>query len=673
VFSTLFHLSITAQDAPIKFGKIEMSDLQMKVYPKDTAAEAVVLGDIGRAYFDYSHANDNFQIVYERHRRVKILKKSGYDWATIKVPLYNSNKAERRVEDFYELQGVTYNLINGQIVKDKLEKESVFLDKKDENHSIKRFAFPKVKEGSIIEYTYKIRSDFYYNFHDWVFQSSIPVAWSEFSVSIPNYFRYRQLTQGSQAYAINKAESGVLFFTIKNEAEDSGGGMNSSRTQSTFEKVSTESKEFKWAMKDLPALRNEPYMTTIDDYVSKIQFELSSTYSPKSILKNYSNTWESLNDLLLESESFGLQLNRSGFLKDMVSTIKASSKDTLTQIGMAYKLIKQNMTWDGNESIYCSSNLKKALETRIGNVADINLMLVVLLKELGYNSNPVILSTRDNGHILNNYVLLSRFNYVIAQVNIGGKDLLLDATATETPIGILPLRCLNGSGRLIEKNKTRWVNLQPSQKDSKTGVCNLQLNPQGGANGDLTISHLGYSNTEERIKYVKEGKDKYFDNLKKQNTNWQFVKSEIENTDKVAEPFINKHEIIVHDFSSVSGDRIYFNPMLYNAQKDNPFKSYERQFPVDFGVLIERNFIATYTIPKGYTTEEIPKSIKIAMPEDGARFTYAISTSDDGKLSIMSKIIHKKTVYYPEEYEALRKFYDQIIQKHAEQIVLKKK
>jgi hypothetical protein len=673
VFSTIFCFTTTAQDAPIKYGKIDIADLQMKVYPKDTSAEAVVLGDVGRAYFDYSQ-NDGFQVVYERHRRIKILKKSGYNWATVKVGLYIT-KNNNGKEDLYDLKGVTYNLENGQIVKDKLEKESIFTDKTDDNHSVKRFAFSKVKEGSIIEYSYIIKSDFYYNFRDWTFQTGIPVVWSEFSVSVPEYFTYRQIQQGYEPMFIYKETNGSIGFTIKTASSTSSGEVSAvgGYVPSSNEKITAVTKDFRWAMKDLPSIREEPFMTTIDDYVCKIEFELSSSFFPGGGYKSYANSWESINTRLLENESFGGQLNRSGFLKDMVSVIKASSKDTLQQIGMAYNLIKQAMTWNERETFYIESTLKKAFDAKTGNVADINLLLVVLLRELGYDANPVILSTRDNGRVLDNYVLLSKFNYVIAQVNIGGKDLLLDATALQTPAGILPIRCLNGQGRLISKNGTRWVDLQSSYKNAETTIGNFELNADGTAKGDLSVTHLGYNNVRERRKFVKEGKEKYIEEYKKKATNWQIAKTELENTDDASNPFVRKHDLTVNELATVAGERIYFNPVMYNPQKENPFKNPERKFPVDFGALIEETFIATYTIPQGYIVEEMPKSARIGLPDDGGKFTYIVGVSEEGKISISSKVALKKTMYFAEEYEVLRKFYDQIVQKHAEQIVLKKK
>ena len=114
--------------------------------------------------------------------------------------------------------------------------------------------------------------------------------------------------------------------------------------------------------------------------------------------------------------------------------------------------------------------------------------------------------------------------------------------------------------------------------------------------------------------------------------------------------------------------------MVYNAQKENPFKNPDRKFPVDFGTSIEENFVGMFTLPVGYVVEEMPKGIRVNLPEDGGKFTYIVSSSpEENKIVITSKILLKKSSYYAEEYEGLRKFYDQIVQKHAEQIVLKKK
>lgn len=117
----------------MKFGKVEPADLQAKTYASDTSAEAVVLCDYGRTGFVYDN-DRGFQTRFERTTRIRILKKSGYGWATVEVTLYRSSAG--REEKLSELKGYTYNLQNGQVVKEKMDKEAVFMEKKDEHRSV---------------------------------------------------------------------------------------------------------------------------------------------------------------------------------------------------------------------------------------------------------------------------------------------------------------------------------------------------------------------------------------------------------------------------------------------------------------------------------------------------------------------------------------------------------
>lgn len=147
-FAFSFQSHTFAQPDPVRFGKVEMADLQAKTYANDTSAEAVVLCDYGQTEFVYNNER-GFQTKSERTTRVRILKKSGYDWATVEVPLYRNNANDE--EKLSNLKGYTYNLQNGQVVKERLGKEAIFLEKKDENHLIQKFTLPNVKEGSVIE------------------------------------------------------------------------------------------------------------------------------------------------------------------------------------------------------------------------------------------------------------------------------------------------------------------------------------------------------------------------------------------------------------------------------------------------------------------------------------------------------------------------------------------
>ncbi|PIQ22752.1 MAG: hypothetical protein COW65_01295 [Cytophagales bacterium CG18_big_fil_WC_8_21_14_2_50_42_9] len=114
----------------MKLGNISMDDLKMTRYEQDTSASAVVLYDAGKSYFSVS-PGAGLVLNFDRHVKIKILKKSGYKWADISVPLYRRSAAEK--EALMSLKGSTFNLVDGSMVSSKLTKESVFEEKNTDN------------------------------------------------------------------------------------------------------------------------------------------------------------------------------------------------------------------------------------------------------------------------------------------------------------------------------------------------------------------------------------------------------------------------------------------------------------------------------------------------------------------------------------------------------------
>src|SRR4030095_15026053 len=120
---------------------------------------------------------------------------NGYDLANVEILLYSEGNNEEKLEN---LKAHTYNLENGKIVETKVDvKKSVYKSGIDKNHVAQKFVFPAIKEGSIIEYEYTVSSDFVFNLQPWKFQGDHPVLWSEYEVSIPDFFYYVFLQQGN--------------------------------------------------------------------------------------------------------------------------------------------------------------------------------------------------------------------------------------------------------------------------------------------------------------------------------------------------------------------------------------------------------------------------------------------------------------------------------------------
>ena len=645
----LLPTSLHAQKSPMKFGKVDLADLNMTVYAKDSSASAVVLGDYGTSTMDYGP--NGFQLVFERHRRIKILTKEGYDWADAEVSVYHEGSSKEKVSN---IKGYTYNLEGGKVVKAKLDKKAIFEEKETDNWDAIKWTMPNVKEGSVIEYTYTIFSDFWVNYQPWEFQSLIPTVWSEYNARQIEYFQYKMLSQGYVPFDVNDRKESVQQFVIPG----SDGGS-----------VTAKSTSYRWVAKEVPAFKEEPFMTTPVDYISKISFELGSVNFPNQPPRVIMGTWAKFNEQFLKREDFGLLVKQSGFLKKQVETVLAGETDPKAKTAKLYYFMKNHMTWNGGYAKY-GYGLKKAFDDKKGNSAQINLMLVSMLQKAGLNASPVLISTRNHGFIREQYPMAKQFNYVIASVEIEGKTLLMDATDDTVPLGMLPERCINGRGYRISTAFPGWLNLRPYGKSSSTIMANLDLSDDGSMSGTVDYSFDGYRACRARKKYLKAGEAEYTKQMK-ENSDWDISSVAFENQKEITAAYKEKHEVSIDDAAETMGNIIYINPVLEDKIEENPFKSEKREYPVDYTCPQKYLYMARINIPEGFKVDELPESKIVALPQNGGKFIYNVNVLGN-TISVTSSLTINKGLFVQDEYPYLREFYAQIVEKQAEQIVLKK-
>lgn len=351
--------------------------------------------------------------------------------------------------------------------------------------------------------------------------------------------------------------------------------------------------------------------------------------------------------------------------------INNETDDTLLKAKKVYALIQSHMKWNGNESIDVNTFLNESFDKQEGGCSEINLMLIKTLRDVGINANPVILSTRDNGK-LSNLILKEKFNYVIAQFVYQGKNILLDATEKTLPFGSLPIRCLNERGRLIDKQAGAWVDLIPSFGRREVSIMDMSFQKDNKLKGIIDITFGGYTAADFRSMFNIKGKKDFTIEYKKTVDDIEFDSLLVQNLDSLDKPLEFRIEASIKEAITEVGDLMYFNPMLSMGEDKNPFQSATRQFSVNLGVTQESIFIANFKIPDDYKVESMPLYQNILLPDGGGKFTYGVQV-EGGIIKVNSKISLKKTVYPLGEYQPLREFYNRIITKHQEQIVLRKK
>lgn len=506
---------------------------------------------------------------------------------------------------------------------------------------------PNVKKGSIIELKYNVASDYYSSMNPWYFQKSVPTRYSEYNIEIPEFFTF------------NKSMVGYFSPHIKKRKETSMEGF----------RVFTEG----WAMTDLPAFEKENYMRSYKNYISKIDFELKSIQIPFGAVEYYTKSWEEIREDLMKFKYFGgtLKKVRSAKMADIVEQYESGS-DEERMVGI-YEHIKKNMKWNGQKNKYSRTGIAKVLKEESGNSGDINLALISTLRKAGFKVDPVVLSTRDNGMLPLTHPSIDNLNYVIAAVQLEGKTIYLDATDDYCPAGILPLRCFNGDAIVLKKEQAILTkNLKPLAKYKSVIQNKLTMTPDGTLEGTMKKTKSGYQAINFRKAYDRaDNEEAFVESLQNKHEGLTIKSHTFENVIDSYKSIKEEYIVSLDDKTEIAGDLIYLNPMLNNAYSENPFKMKQRQFPVDYAIPIEETYMFQFDVPEGYVVESMPEGNTIGLPEKATLFSYSAKVIG-GKITVISRIKITKTMFMGDEYEALKEFYNLIIKKHSEQIVLKK-
>ena len=657
----IFAQKPSVQKPPVKYGDVSEKDFATKVYTIDSNANAVVVADIGSSEIA-GNSKNWFSLEFKHYKRVHILNKNGYDEANVSIRLYNSdNNSSEEVLD--KLKAVTYNLENGKVVETKLDvKANVFKDKLSKNWVEKKFTFPNVKEGSIIEYEYTVLSDFLFNLQPWAFQEGYPILWSEYNLRLPEFFGYVFLTQGYRQYDINERKDSRIDFKIQ-DSHTAGATENTS--------FSANVTDYRWVMKSVPALKTEAFTSTLKNHIAKIEFQLSEYRYPLQF-RAIMSTWAKVSEDLLHAEYFGNSLDKNnGWLGDVINPLIAGAKDNLEKARRIYTYVRDNLTCTSHSAVELDQSLKNILKSRNGTVAEINLLLIAMLKYANIQADPVILSTRSHGYTNSIYPIMDKFNYVICDAGINDQNYFLDASEPRLGFGKLTDACYNGHARIINAFATPIEFSADSLIEKKTTSILLATGDKGELKGSLQQRPGYYESHDIRDKVKEKGKDEFFKEVKKSyGQDIELINPHIDSINNLEESIDIGYEF---KLGQEKEDIMYINPMLGNGYKENPFKSAERFYPVEMPYTIDQTYVFSMIIPEGYVVDELPKQISAKMNEEGdGKFEYLIAESG-GNISMRSRIQLKRTFYAPDEYDMLREFFNFIVTKQAEQIVLKKK
>lgn len=625
-----------------KMGQTTLDELKMTVYDKDSTAAAVVLYEHANVYLDVENDN-NTRIDY--YYRIKILNKEAFNKANVSIELYK----EKRVLD---IKAITYNTSEiGSMKRTSLSKDKIFKIKQDENWTLHRFTLPNIKEGSVIEYSYSIITP-YLGIPDWYFQSDIPKVKSELDAALLGNYNYNITLHGYKK--LDKKENSIK----KNCVYIDGLGEGSCVI-------------YGFGMNDVPAFKEEDYMLSKKNYLSRISFDLETYTSPRGVINKYTTTWKDA-DKKLKKIFFNSQTSKKSFFKKNIPEAILLTENTLERAKKVYSFIQNHYAWNERYWNNKDEKVKQAFSNKVGTAGEINLSLYNALEAAEIKTDLVILSTRKNGIPKSLYPVIFDFNYVIVKVKIDEKDYFLDATDKFLPFGQVPFRTLNGKARVINyKEESNWVKLKPKFKSSRNISAKLTLDENGDVMGNLLIRRQGYFAQYQREKLSRIGEESYVDEFEEDNPDVEIDDYKVSYKDELDKKLQEVFKVNVL-LGNGDADKIRINPFFFDRLEENPFKLEERNYPVDFGYSKRSNFVLNFKIPDNYTVTNLPKKIAISLPNKGGSFVLK-TVNTNNIINLYCRLQINRSIFSAEEYFYLKEFYKQVIIAENSYITLEKK
>ncbi len=624
--------AVIAQDFP-DFATPSKDDLDLTECPFDKDAAAVVLMHEG-----FSYSKDDYKLITTQHIRIKILKQSGNKVANISIPFIRINDFEK----IKDLEAVTINTEeNGVIKKYKVDKKSIYTNKINKVFGEINFAFPSVKAGSIIEYQFKSIKQSYFGLEDWYFQREIPVLVSRYHLKMSNskQFNYRMIQGVEPEITILPGKDNIFV-----------------------------------EMRKVPAFSKEPFMDSEKDYRQRINFKVDGYDSRwgNGQTGTLSSSWGILNARLLFSSYFGSQILST--IRKAVNFTDSAKKitDEYERMQHIYKFVRNRITWNKNNSIY-ADDLNGVWEKQTADNGDINMLLINLLNETQLDVYPLLISKRDNGRVDTNYAYSEQFNTLLACVIINGKKYMLDATDKYNDEAIPPIFCLNTTGFLIDPKKGELINIKSDSSGYNERIDLLmEINDNDILKGNAVINNKAYARLEKLILAKSDFsnlKDRYIEQTKIpvsiNNYNTTYDTSNTANSD-----FIEKI-----DFSApLAGSGKYnFIPLnLFSSFTQNPFVSEKRYSDINLGYNQSLIIKTKVKLSGKYSVDALPENTELNFQEAGMFFSRTGKVNNaENSFEFEIQIVRNKSYFSNTEYEAIMTAYKAIVNKFAEQVVLK--
>jgi Domain of Unknown Function with PDB structure (DUF3857) len=630
--------ALAQKDLP-DFGEIAIADLRMKSCSFQPEAHAMILFDVQEIKFGLS--DYDAKLVTERRVRIKIFDEKGYKSASIHLPYFS----KKRVTKIKDLSGAVYNLdSNGNIIVQKLEKKDFFKEKSEDNLDIINFTFSNVKPGSVIEFRYtKIEKDML-QIDPWIIQKEIPTAYAATMLTTPSFSK------------IIEKINGIDSIPRKTVQASKRGIDQTIRT---------------YFIENIRAFEPEPFMSSYKDNLLKVIFFLI----PKSgflinALTSPQVVWRFTGLNLLGSATFGGQIKK--IIPGTENLIDSAKKipSSAGKIRFLYEAVQKRIPASPEQTLY-PDDIVDAWNTKTGNTAEINLILINLLQKADIKSFPLLVSTRDHGKVNMEFPSSGQLNGVDVLAADSEMVYIMDASIKYQSWENPPLNVMNRTALLLNPADIKWIMISDERPLLRQNTDILaSIREDGNVEGNALLTYYDYAKSymlDSTSHDDDDEEDKFID---KKPAGLKIISAKLDSVLDATDPLVQNIEF---SYEPQNSDQFYFiNPQLLFFRKQNPFIKSFRNTDIDFGCNQKLTLVFQLTFPRGFQVEELPKNIIVRAPDTSFYFTRIFSS--DSTHVFLSQIFEvKKPVFYKEDYPAVQEFFTRAYALMGDEIILRKK
>ena len=515
----------------------------------------------------------------------------------------------------------------------------------------------RAMEGTVFGYEYEIEESTIFTQHYWRFQSDVPVALSR------------------------------LSFTLSKGC---------SLSETAFHgapKAKREGLRYVWEMRNCPVKEPEPGAPSSAVGYCHVNLDI---YPPEGLKPRYSNfairSWSDVADYKAKVQDPNSKPNGEIAAKARELTANASSEwEKIQAIGeyakdLEYAIIAYEV---GSGGGYTPRAASETFRVGYGDCKDKTALMRAMLESVGIQSYGVTVNATDNDRVYPEWPSTRYFNHCIAAVEIDesidtpavledsdlGRLLFVDPTSSITPIGELPFQEQGGYVVLSKPGMDRPVRLPQSAPGDnlESREIEAEILPNGTIVGRFKNRYLGRrADAERRIRRFKS--EKGYLNAQEQWVTQANKGALVDLIDYKDNDLTDRSVEVILDIAipkyaqSMRGKLLVFKPAIVSRFNDNPYNEETRTMPIAFRPSKYNEETLVY-IPEGFALDDAKESIQI---EESFGSYHAKIKEEDDKLVYTRSLVFNDKVVPAEQYTAVQKFYNAVIEADQTPVVLAK-